>query len=75
MKSVDLLDVSLDDLGNVPPTVGAEIVLSGVRYQVLHVKPPQARSPRPRKNSAAARSDLWRVLVRTVSDAAAPPPA
>jgi hypothetical protein len=67
MKKLELLEVRLEDLGNAPPSAGTEIVLCGVRYQVLHVTPPPGRSPRWRKNKAAARSELWRMLVRTAT--------
>ncbi len=45
MKKVELLELRLEDLGHVPPSVGMELVFRGVRYLVLHVTPP-GRSPR-----------------------------
>jgi hypothetical protein len=67
MKNEDLLNGSLVELGNVTPTMGAEIIFSGLHYQVLHVAPPHERRPHRRKNSAVAHPGLWRVLVCTVT--------
>jgi hypothetical protein len=40
-EEVDLPEVRLNDLSSLSTPVGGEIVGNGVRYQVLHVRPPQ----------------------------------
>jgi hypothetical protein len=69
MKSVDLIEASVDELGGVVPTAGAEVVLGGVRYQVLHVIPPRERSSRRGVKRAGDLQARWKLLVQTT-----PPP-
>ena len=64
MARVELMAVSLEELGGTAPTPGAEVVLGGVCYRVLSVTPPQGRlSPRGRPRDEA-RAGAWKLLLR-----------
>jgi hypothetical protein len=71
MARVELIAVSLEELGGATPTPGAEIALGGVRYRVLSVTPPKGRpSPRGRQRDET-RAGAWKLLLRRPEDAAA----
>jgi hypothetical protein len=71
MARVELMAVSLEELGGAAPTPGAEVVLRGVRYRVLSVTPPKGQlSPRGRPRDEA-RARRWKLLLRRPKTSAA----
>jgi hypothetical protein len=56
LKKLELLEVRLKELGQVPTIVGMELDFRGVRYQVLQATTPPERSPHWHKNNTTA---LW----------------
>jgi len=71
MKNVDLIEVSLDELGGMPPEAGAEVVLKGVRYHVLGVTPPKGQPPQWSRKRAAGQAGEWKLLLCAPEGAAA----
>ena len=68
LKNVDLIGVTLDELGGEPPAVGTEVCLRGMRYRVVNVKPPKARSPRWRGQAGHKDQPQWKLLVERVDE-------
>jgi hypothetical protein len=68
VKNVDLIGVSLDELGGEAPAVGAEICVEGRRYRVVNVKPPKVRSSRWRRRVAQDDKEKWELLVERVEE-------
>jgi hypothetical protein len=67
LKNVDLIGVTLDDLGGELPAVGTEVCLRGLRYRVVNVKPPKPRSPRWWGRPGHDYQPQWKLLVERVS--------
>ena len=71
MKKVNLIAVSLEDLDGEPPRAGFEVVLGGVRYQVLRATPvPERRRGRTMRRGRSQALDepaRWKLLVVGVS--------
>ena len=64
----DLLEVNEQHLDRQVPTVGRELVVRGIRYRVLQVKPRKARRPTwPRRNQGQSQGG-WQVLVETLEE-------
>ena len=70
MKKVTLLDLDEHDLNRHEPTVGTELLIRGVRYRVLQVKPRKAaRSKWPGRNPGQQQG-RWQVLVERLDETA-----
>ena len=68
MKNVDLIEVTLEDLGGVPPTAGTEIVLWNVRYRIIEARPPKDRTQKWRSRQPKDQQRKWSLLVQKVND-------
>jgi hypothetical protein len=66
LKNVDLIGVTLDELGGEFPVAGTEVCLRGLRYRVVNVKPPKPRSPRRWSRSGHEDQPQWKLLVERV---------
>ena len=70
MKKVTLLEVGPSDLNRQDPMVGGELLIRGIRYRILQVKPRKApRSKWSSKNPGQQRGG-WQVLVETLEETA-----
>jgi len=69
MKSISLLEVTVEQLNGEQPTVGSEVVLRGVRYRVMNVKPPRDRSSKWGLKKTNDQEEKWQLLVEKVEEA------
>ena len=66
MKKVELIEVTLEELGGEQPTAGIEVPIRGVRYRIMEVKPPKTRSTKWRRRKPEDEEQKWRLLVKRV---------
>jgi hypothetical protein len=66
MKNVELLEVTLDELGGEEPAAESEVTIRGVRYRVMQVQPPKTKSSKWRRREPKAEEKKWRLLVQEV---------
>jgi len=66
LKKVELIEVSLEELGGEQPTAGIEVTICGVRYRIMEVKPPKTRSSKWRRRKPEEVEPKWRLLVEKV---------
>jgi hypothetical protein len=69
VKNVELLEVTLAQLGGEEPATGFEETIRGIRYRVVQV-PPQKRtkSSKWRRREPKPEEKQWRLLVQEVQD-------
>ena len=63
MKNIDLIAVTVEELGNTHPEIGTEIVIRGIRYRIQDVKPPKVRSGRWSRKTRVGEEGKWNLLV------------
>lgn len=68
MKNVELLEVTLDELGGGEPTTGSEVTIRGIRYRVMQVQPPKTKPSKWRRRAQKPEEKKWRLLVQEVQD-------
>ena len=66
MKEIELIEVSLDELGGERPTAGNEATIRGVRYLIMEVQSPKTKSSKWRRRAPDDGEQKWRLLVREV---------
>ena len=63
MKSIELIEVTVEELGGERPTAGSEVEIHGIRCRILEVKPPKTRSSKWRRRPKVEGERKWRLLV------------
>ncbi len=63
MKNIELIELTLEELGGEQPTAGSEIEMHGICYRILEVKPPKTRSSKWRRRAEAEGERKWQLLV------------
>ena len=63
MKSIELIEVTVEELGGERPTAGSEVEIRGIRCRILEVKPPKTRSSKWRRKPGVEGERKWRLLV------------
>jgi hypothetical protein len=63
VKNVDLIGVTLDELGGEPPAVGTETCLQSTRDRVVNMKPPKEHSSCWRGRTGYENEPKWEWLV------------
>jgi len=66
LKKLELIEVTLDELGGEQPAAGIEVTVRDIRYRVMDVKPPKTRSSKWRRRKAEEVEQKWRLLVEKV---------
>lgn len=66
MKNVQLLEVTLDELGGEEPAAESEVTVRGVRYRVMQVTPPKTKTSKWRRREPKVEEKKWRLLVQQV---------
>ncbi len=66
MKNVELIEVTLEELGGEQPTAGIEVTMRDIRYRVMELKPPKTRSSKWRRRKTEEVEQKWRLLVEKV---------
>jgi hypothetical protein len=66
LKEIELIEVSLDELGGEQPTVGDEATIGGVLYLIMEVQSPKTKSTKWRRKAPDVSEQKWRLLVREV---------
>jgi hypothetical protein len=51
VKNVELLEVTLDELGGEKPAAGSEVTIRGIRYRVMEAQPPKTKSSKWRRRT------------------------
>ncbi|MCI0459997.1 MAG: hypothetical protein L0Z62_23850 [Gemmataceae bacterium] len=67
-KNLDLVEVTLNELGGQQPTAGTVLVLGQVRYLVVSAKPPKAHSLRWKRSGQTRNPATWKLLVQLVTE-------
>jgi hypothetical protein len=62
VKNVELLEVTLDELGGEEPAAETEVTIRGIRYRVMQVQPPKTKSSKWRRREEKAEEKKWRLL-------------
>jgi hypothetical protein len=67
VKNVELIEVTLEEVGGAEPVTGSEVIYRNVRYCIIEVRPPKegSRKWRPRHRHENSK---WTLLVRKVDD-------
>jgi hypothetical protein len=67
VKNVELIEVTLEDVGGAEPVIGSEVIYRNVRYHIIEVRPPKegSRKWRPRHPH---RHSKWTLLVQKADD-------
>jgi hypothetical protein len=68
MKTVQLIELTPEELGNARPIVGGKILHRGICYLIVNAKPPKALSTRWRNQTARARYQKWKLLVEKLDE-------
>ena len=63
MKNIELIELTLEELGGKQPTAGSEVEIRGMRCRILEVKPPKIRSSKWRRKAEGAGERKWQLLV------------
>ena len=63
MKNVRLIEVTLDELGNVEPRPGTDVTYQGETYRVVEVTPPVEKPPSKWRRPPKPVTPKWRLLV------------
>ena len=66
MKNVQLLELTLDELGGEEPAAGSEVTICGIRYRVMQIQPPKTKSSKWRRRAQKPEEKKWRLLVQEV---------
>ena len=66
MENVELLELTLDQLGGEEPTAGNDLVLRGNHYRIMHVKLRQARFSKWKRQTRTSTMPKWSLLVQKV---------
>ena len=66
MQKVNLLEVTLDELGGEEPAAGSEVTIRGIRYRVMEAQPPKTKSLKWRRRAPLPEPQRWRLLVQEV---------
>jgi len=66
LKKVELIEVTLEELGGEQPTAGIEVTIRGVRYRIMDAKPPKTRSSKWKRRKPEEVAQKWRLLVEKV---------
>lgn len=66
MKNVQLLEVTLNELGGEEPAVETEVTIRGIRYRVMQVTPLKTKSSKWRRREPKTEEKKWRLLVEQV---------
>jgi hypothetical protein len=66
LKEIELIEVSLDELGGERPTAGNEATIRGVQYLVMEVQPPKTKSSKWKRKATDVTEQKWRLLVQKV---------
>jgi hypothetical protein len=66
VENVDLIEVTLEDLGGVAPAAGTEIVIQNVRFRVIKARPPRESSCRRRPRQPRNQNCKWKLLMQKV---------
>ena len=69
MKNVERIELTLDDLGGKEPIAGNDLVLGGIHYRIMHVKPPKVRSSKwKRRQGRTTTTPKWSLLLQQLDD-------
>ncbi len=63
MKNIELIELTLEELGGERPTAGSDVEIHGIRCRILEVKPPKTRSSKWRRKAEDEGERKWRLLV------------
>ncbi len=63
MKNIELIELTLEELGSDSPTAGSEVEIGGTRFRIVEVKPPKARSSKWRRKPKIESEPKWQLLV------------
>ena len=66
MKNVELLELTLDELGGEEPVAESEVTIRSIRYRVMQVQPPKTKSSKWRRREPTPEEKKWRLLVQKV---------
>ena len=66
MKNIELLEVTLEELGGEQPIAGSEVEIRGIRCRVLEVKPPKTPSSKWRRKPKDESEPKWHLLVENM---------
>ena len=64
MENVELLELTLDQLGGEEPTVGNEFEFRGNHYRIMNVKLRQTRSSKWKRQTRTSTMPKWSLLVQ-----------
>ena len=64
MKNVELLEVTLNELGGEEPAAESEVTVRGVRYRVMQVQPPKTKPSKWRRRAPTPEEEKWPLLVQ-----------
>jgi hypothetical protein len=68
VKNVELLELTLAELGGEKPAAGSELTIRGIRYRVMEAQPPKTKSSKWRRRTPSSEQQKWRLLVQEVQD-------
>ena len=63
VKNIELIELTLEELGGEPPTASSEVEIHGIRCRIMEVKPPKTRSSKWRRKAEGEVERKWRLLV------------
>ena len=63
MKNIELIELTLEELGGKPPTAGAEVRIDSQHFRILEVKQPKTRSSKWRRRLEDKGERIWQLLV------------
>ena len=63
VKNIELIELTLEQLGGEPPTAGAEVRIDSRHFRILEVKPPKTRSSKWRRRAKGEGERKWQLLV------------
>ena len=66
MENVELLELTLDQLGGEEPVVGNELEFRGNHYRIMHVELKQTRSKKWKRQTRPPVVPKWSLLVQKV---------
>ena len=68
MKNVQLLELTLDELGGEEPATGSEVTIRGISYRVMQVQRPKTKSSKWRRREPKPEEKKWRLLVQQLQN-------
>jgi len=66
MKNIELIELTLEELGGKQPTAGSEVEVRGMRCRILEVKPPKTRASNWRRKAEDEGERKWQLLVENL---------